>query len=325
MCPDFAAEHADISTGGIGKYNDWTLTIVRTDAGPRADGRGCSPTASIEVRPGDDDPDAIALMHKLSRKSRKRWPEFAVPSPGAVPLPPKPAPASPCAVALVGDLMDRSRVSAVLPDVRVRVGTRRVVVADTVIVDLAAPVRLSPRSASAATGGPHRRVHGPARRRGLLARARADGAHALVLTRSQFFHDPGRCSRHRLSARLRTCRTRRPITRSTSPTQTSCSPPHARCASDSISRTDRYRETSSSSASGSRCRRRRQQPQGWRWMVVGHRSGEACRARRHHARASAARTSKPPQRDADGRPADAPRVPIGAVPSSTCSPTCRCT
>ena len=33
MCPDFAAEHADISTGGIGAFNDWTLTIVRTDAG----------------------------------------------------------------------------------------------------------------------------------------------------------------------------------------------------------------------------------------------------------------------------------------------------
>ena len=30
-CPDFAAEHADIATGGIGAYNDWTLTIVRTD------------------------------------------------------------------------------------------------------------------------------------------------------------------------------------------------------------------------------------------------------------------------------------------------------
>src|SRR3954452_17280911 len=80
MCPDFAAEHADISTGGIGAFNDWTLTIVRTDAGRElmekmlADG-------VIEVRPGDDDPDAIALMHKLSKKSRKRWPEFAMPEP----------------------------------------------------------------------------------------------------------------------------------------------------------------------------------------------------------------------------------------------------
>ncbi|HEV2361652.1 MAG TPA: Coenzyme F420 hydrogenase/dehydrogenase, beta subunit C-terminal domain, partial [Acidimicrobiales bacterium] len=33
QCPDFAAEHADISTGGIGAFNDWTLTLVRTDRG----------------------------------------------------------------------------------------------------------------------------------------------------------------------------------------------------------------------------------------------------------------------------------------------------
>ncbi len=34
-CPDFAAEHADISCGGIGENSDWTLTIVRTDLGRR--------------------------------------------------------------------------------------------------------------------------------------------------------------------------------------------------------------------------------------------------------------------------------------------------
>jgi coenzyme F420-reducing hydrogenase beta subunit len=33
LCPDFAAEHADISTGGIGAFGDWTLVIVRTDKG----------------------------------------------------------------------------------------------------------------------------------------------------------------------------------------------------------------------------------------------------------------------------------------------------
>ena len=91
LCPDFAAEHADISTGGIGAYNDWTLTVVRTDAG-REVMEGMQRDGWIETRPGDDDPAAIALMHKLARKSRKRWPDFAVDMPGRVPpLPPKPA------------------------------------------------------------------------------------------------------------------------------------------------------------------------------------------------------------------------------------------
>ncbi len=90
MCPDFAAEHADISTGGIGKFNDWTLTIVRTDAGRDLMERMLADGA-IEVRPGDDDPDAIALMHKLSAKSRKRWPEFAIPAPASCRTPTIPA------------------------------------------------------------------------------------------------------------------------------------------------------------------------------------------------------------------------------------------
>jgi coenzyme F420 hydrogenase subunit beta len=80
MCPDFAAEHADISTGGIGAFNDWTLTVVRTDVG-REIMDGLQRDGWIEVRPGDDDPGAIELMHKLSKKSRKRWPEFAVDTP----------------------------------------------------------------------------------------------------------------------------------------------------------------------------------------------------------------------------------------------------
>jgi coenzyme F420 hydrogenase subunit beta len=93
MCPDFAAEHADISTGGIGAFNDWTLTIVRTDAG-RELMDAMLRDGVIEVRPGDDDPGAIALMHKLSARSRKRWPEFAIDAPRLLP-PPAPKPASP--------------------------------------------------------------------------------------------------------------------------------------------------------------------------------------------------------------------------------------
>ncbi|MDQ3896067.1 MAG: Coenzyme F420 hydrogenase/dehydrogenase, beta subunit C-terminal domain [Actinomycetota bacterium] len=91
LCPDFAAEHADISTGGIGAFNDWTLTIVRTDLGREIIVKMLQ-DGTIEGRPGDDDPGAIALLRKLSAKSRKRWPETAVPAPRLLPAPaPKPA------------------------------------------------------------------------------------------------------------------------------------------------------------------------------------------------------------------------------------------
>ncbi len=87
-CPDFAAEHADISTGGIGAFNDWTLTIVRTDAG-REIIDGMIADGAIETRPGDDDPGAIALLRKLSTVSRRRWPEQAVAAPRLGVPPPK--------------------------------------------------------------------------------------------------------------------------------------------------------------------------------------------------------------------------------------------
>jgi coenzyme F420 hydrogenase subunit beta len=89
-CPDFAAEHSDIATGGIGAFNDWTLTIVRTDLGREIIIKMLE-DGSLEGRPGDDDPGAIALLRKLSRVSRKRWPETAVEAPRLMP-PPKPKP-----------------------------------------------------------------------------------------------------------------------------------------------------------------------------------------------------------------------------------------
>jgi coenzyme F420 hydrogenase subunit beta len=85
-CPDFAAEHADISTGGIGAFNDWTLTLVRTDTG-RDVMAGMVADGVIETRPGDDDPGAIALLRKLSRVSRRRWPDTAVDGPRRMPPP----------------------------------------------------------------------------------------------------------------------------------------------------------------------------------------------------------------------------------------------
>ena len=81
-CPDFAAEHADVSTGGIGKDNDWTLTVVRTDLGREVVQRMIA-DGSIIARPADEDPGAVALMHKLAEKSRERWPAFAVDYPRA--------------------------------------------------------------------------------------------------------------------------------------------------------------------------------------------------------------------------------------------------
>ncbi|MDE3064146.1 MAG: Coenzyme F420 hydrogenase/dehydrogenase, beta subunit C-terminal domain [Acidobacteriota bacterium] len=87
QCPDFAAEHADISTGGIGAFGDWTLVIVRTDLG-RELMSSMKSRGEIETRPGDDDPGAVALLHRLARVSRKRWPEEAAPGPRRLPVSP---------------------------------------------------------------------------------------------------------------------------------------------------------------------------------------------------------------------------------------------
>ncbi len=78
LCPDFAAEHADISTGGIGRDNDWTLTIVRTSRGEEWM-RGVVDAGLVEVRPAETDDVAMNLLAKLSQKSRERWPADLLP------------------------------------------------------------------------------------------------------------------------------------------------------------------------------------------------------------------------------------------------------
>lgn len=86
-CPDFAAEHADISTGGIGKFNDWTLTVVRTELGKVVLDL-MEKAGRILTRPAEEDPAAVALMDRLSRVSRNRWPDEAVAFPKRMPPPP---------------------------------------------------------------------------------------------------------------------------------------------------------------------------------------------------------------------------------------------
>jgi coenzyme F420 hydrogenase subunit beta len=75
-CPDFAAEHADISTGGIGKDNDWTLTIVRTKVGVEVINRMIA-EGVIESKPAQEDEVAMKLLRTLSIVSRRRWPDWA--------------------------------------------------------------------------------------------------------------------------------------------------------------------------------------------------------------------------------------------------------
>ncbi len=85
-CPDFAAEHADISFGGLGQGDGWTLSIVRTDLGHQI-WEGAIAAGLLESkRAADADPDAVALMFKLAARSRDRWPgQDEVPMAGATP------------------------------------------------------------------------------------------------------------------------------------------------------------------------------------------------------------------------------------------------
>lgn len=91
-------------------------------------------------------------------------------------------------VALLGDLMDRSRLAGAVPGLEAITDPADAVGAEVVVVDLArhaddvrAVRRLAPRARIVAFGA---HVDGP-----VLAAARSEGAD-VVLPRSRFFRDP---------------------------------------------------------------------------------------------------------------------------------------
>jgi coenzyme F420 hydrogenase subunit beta len=60
--------------------------MIRTDKG-RELISAMQEAGAIEVRSAiDDDPDAVALLRKLSRVSRRRWPDEADAAPKRIPV-----------------------------------------------------------------------------------------------------------------------------------------------------------------------------------------------------------------------------------------------
>jgi DNA-binding NarL/FixJ family response regulator len=92
-------------------------------------------------------------------------------------------------VALVGDLMDRSRLGTALPGIVFAREPAECAGAGVVIVDLAGPGRPGVAAVRAAAPGARIVAFGPHVDASGLDRARADGAD-LVVPRSRFFHDP---------------------------------------------------------------------------------------------------------------------------------------
>ena len=82
-CPDFTAEHADVSLGGIGKNAGQTLAIVRSELGEEILTRMERDALITVTDATTEDPDAVELITRMARRQRKRWPAQLEPSPGS--------------------------------------------------------------------------------------------------------------------------------------------------------------------------------------------------------------------------------------------------
>jgi coenzyme F420 hydrogenase subunit beta len=69
-CPDFAAEHADLSCGGLG-MEGWTMILVRSEEGASFLERAAE-AGAVELRAAEERPDALEVMDRLARKQRQR-------------------------------------------------------------------------------------------------------------------------------------------------------------------------------------------------------------------------------------------------------------
>jgi coenzyme F420 hydrogenase subunit beta len=69
-CPDFAAEHADLSCGGLG-MEGWTMILVRSATGEDFLERAVA-AGVLEVRDAEEEPQALEVMDRLARKQRER-------------------------------------------------------------------------------------------------------------------------------------------------------------------------------------------------------------------------------------------------------------
>lgn len=69
-CPDFSAEHADLSCGGLG-MEGWTMILVRSEKGDDLLRRAVD-AGVVELRPAEEEPDALKVLDRLARKQRER-------------------------------------------------------------------------------------------------------------------------------------------------------------------------------------------------------------------------------------------------------------
>lgn len=69
-CPDFGAEHADISLGGLG-MEGWSMVVVRTERG-EAFWKDMVSARKVETRPASEEQAAYDLMERLARRQRRR-------------------------------------------------------------------------------------------------------------------------------------------------------------------------------------------------------------------------------------------------------------